>query len=116
MSLGVGSAAPLRGASGFAYDVNVAWYLMPENYYLDADLGVAVTLTDPVECLFLSDDECHEKTKDDREAGLFLGVGAGREWWVSDKWALGAGVRLTGGFSPDATMLNVLLALTATYN
>jgi hypothetical protein len=98
--------------------LGATWYLMPENYYVEADVGFAAILTDEelLECLMLTEEQCEERREREEGPGLLLGVGAGREWWVSDNWGLGVGARVNVGVSRGYSAVDALLTLTATYN
>lgn len=68
-------------AAGFGG--GLTWYFMPVNMYLSGSLGVGSLELDAGNVAVESD------------SGLIADLTLGKEWWVGEKWALGAAVGLT---------------------
>ena len=72
----------------------VSYYFMPANVYVSA----AVALT--------RGSIRNGGQQEDTETGLGLMLGVGKEWWVSDHWALGAGGRFMTSWNKDSSAAN----------
>jgi hypothetical protein len=104
-------AATLNGdvvASGIGG--GFTWYLMPANFYLSASAG------------FGSMEVNFGNLKAETDSGLMLDATLGKEWWVGDKWALGAAFGVQYHSLPDGmidenwTGTTYCLRFTATMN
>ena len=78
LDTGLNDATLALGAVG----LGITYYFMPINLYVSPSIGPAYLVTD--------------LTNDSEATGLGLGIDftVGKEWWVSDRWALG----VAGGF------------------
>lgn len=74
----------------FGFTGNVAYYL-PSNFFVGGGIGLGGISASDVN---KSSDGTYP-TIGSTKPGLFAKVQAGREWWVSDNWALGAAVRVS---------------------
>jgi hypothetical protein len=90
MGFGTDAAYPML-MQGFV-GLTVKWYFMPANVYLGGGLGVATG--GALEFHLFGDDKGH-----DAIAGAGVGVQAqvGKEWWVSERWGVGLGLKATYG-------------------
>ena len=88
----------------------VSYYFMPVNLFITGALSVA--------SLGLES----ERFTSDATGGLTLHLGVGKEWWVSDNWALGVAAELLGGSYPDNDRDDAwragsfIVSFSATYN
>jgi len=74
--------------------VGLTYYWMPHNFYLTGSVGMAnsfLVMRDRM-ASWNNEDRTSETTR-----GVGLSITAGKEWWVSDNWAIG--VALQGEFS-----------------
>lgn len=77
-----GELAGVQGAALNTLGVGATWYLMPGNLYLTGALSmadIAIAL---------------DSQQGGSNVGVGLHLGLGKEWWVSDNWALGVGAEL----------------------
>ncbi len=94
----------------FGLGVNLTYYFMPANVFVSA--------TPSFGRLFLA----RELRAQDTELGFALRLAAGKEWWVSDSWALGLAVEYAYGANaerdggPTWKTNSVGLAFSATYD
>ncbi len=65
------------------YGVGISYYIMPSNIFLSGSFSLSK------DRIKTKDDEAETKTEATTESGLGFYLSAGKEWWVSDKWALG---------------------------
>jgi len=77
----VGTADGDLTAAGFG--AGLTYYVMPANIYLTGTIGSGSLEFDA------------GNLSGETDNGLILGFGIGKEWWVSDGWALGAAFGLT---------------------
>lgn len=68
------------------------WYLMPANFYLSASAGFGSLEVD------------FGNVKAETDTGLMLDATLGKEWWVGNKWALGAAVGVQYHSLPDGVI------------
>lgn len=90
--------------------ITAQYYVSPANVYVGGGIGVA-----PMGASFGAG------TADSvfRSTGLGLHVDVGKEWWVSDRWGVGLGTRVSWahGLAGDrADMVGVSLLVAATFN
>ncbi len=77
-----GELAGVQSAGLNTLGVGATWYLMPGNLYLTGALSmadIAIAL---------------DSQQGGSNVGVGLHLGLGKEWWVSDNWALGVGAEL----------------------
>ncbi len=95
-------------ASGIG--AGLTYYLMPANVYLSASVGVGSMEVD------------FGNMKAETDSGLLLDLSVGKEWWVGEKWGLGAGLGLQYHSFPDGDIdenwsgLTYCLRFSATMN
>ena len=90
-------------------------YYLPENIFFSGSIGVAQ---------FNLQDNTDEgnAVKGSTEKGFGVQVAAGKEWWVSDNWGLGASIAFTYGSAEDqddygdASAYGVNVMFSATFN
>lgn len=91
------------------WGAGLAYYFMPTNAYVSATLAAS----------YLTLDEDGEEVAES-SWGLGASLVAGKEWWVSDNWGLGAAAHLYLGRIPDGgdawTTLAAALVVSATYD
>ncbi|MFC1573396.1 hypothetical protein ACFL6M_07340 [Candidatus Eisenbacteria bacterium] len=93
-----------------AIGAGLTYYLMPSNFYLSGSLGIG-TLT--------IDTALGESSTD---PGLAVDLTVGKEWWVSDRWGLGAAAALSfhsigeEGIAENWTGTGFALRFSATLN
>ena len=67
--------------SAFGFGAGVTYYIMPNNIFISGSiLSIGNTI------------EYENSMKGKSESGFGFFICAGKEWWVSDKWALGGGI------------------------
>lgn len=116
-NVGSGTADGSATVSGFG--VGAAYYVMPVNLFI----GGSALATQ------LSADDNDPSTTDENtsEIGFGVSVMAGKEWWVSDNWGLGAALQFLAatmkdkatantGSKPSWTTVSLGLTLSATFN
>ena len=95
----------------------VAYYFEPSNVYLSGALGLA--MTDGSEDL---DHVSAEVAKHESKPGIGGNLTAGKEWWVSSNWALGAALRASFARTQERTTgypwtyVSAAALFSATYN
>ena len=94
--------------------IGVTYYL-PENIFFSGSIGMAAfNLQDNTD----EDKDIMGQTKN----GIGVQIAAGKEWWVSDNWGLGASVAFTYGAAEDkddlgdASAYAVNVMFSATFN
>jgi hypothetical protein len=114
-NFGSGEADGTVTVGGFG--VGVAYYVMPVNVFLSGSaLATQISSSDD------SGDETGES-----ELGFGLNLAAGKEWWVSDNWGIGASAQFlaarmkdksanVGGSKPTWTSVSFGVLLSATFN
>ncbi len=102
----IGEADSTLTLSGLG--LNITYYLMPANVYLSITPSIT-TLT--------AETDGHEA---DSESGFGLRLALGKEWWVSDNWALGLNGQVAVSRNEDAgenfDTAWVGIAFSATFN
>jgi hypothetical protein len=92
-------------ASNFDFGGGLTYYIMPENIYITGSI-LASRAT-------LEYTGGSETTKSESDPGLGLFFGVGKEWWVSDDWALGAAVFAAFSSVPDKASSDVTISNTS---
>jgi len=115
--LGVKRGSASGSATVVGMGVGAAYYVMPVNVFLSGSaLATQVTL---------SDSDGSEALES--EFGFGLNLAAGKEWWVSDNWGLGASLQFLAasaktkeatvtGQKATWTTISFALLLSATFN
>jgi hypothetical protein len=85
--LDLGKADGDLTATGFGG--GLTYYLMPANVYLTGSIGVGSLEFDA------------GNLSGETDSGLILGFALGKEWWVGDKWGLGAALGVIHHSYPD---------------
>ena len=105
----VGTASGTLSMTGFG--VNLTYYFMPINVYLSVTPSIGVLTAES------------GGTTSETKNGFALRLAAGKEWWVSDNWGLGANVSFAHssnedqGTNPPTWGTNWFgIALSASYN
>ncbi|MEM7447297.1 MAG: hypothetical protein AAF355_03555 [Myxococcota bacterium] len=83
-----GSALPLGSdeevyVSAGGLGIGVTYWMMPKNIFVSGSLGLASARVEATSFTY------------DTDIGLALLASSGKEWWVSDSWALGLAVSYT---------------------
>ena len=68
------------------FGAGISYYFMPSNIFLSGSLTISK------DRIKTKDSEGKTTTEATTESGLGFYLSAGKEWWVSDKWALGCAV------------------------
>ncbi|NOY57383.1 MAG: autotransporter outer membrane beta-barrel domain-containing protein [Calditrichaeota bacterium] len=68
------------------YGVGISYYIMPSNIFLSGSLSLSK------DRIKTKNNESETQTEATTESGLGFYLSAGKEWWVSDKWALGCAI------------------------
>jgi hypothetical protein len=100
------------------YGAGARYYLVPSNFFFGAMVGVG-------KVTFEYDDALGTTRKLDASAGPVLRLTAGKEWWISTNWGLGAAANVifagnkttdVAGNSTSITSSAFNLVVSATYN
>ncbi len=102
---------------GHHLGLGVTYYFMPANIYITGSVGpsfVTMTRNDTF-------DHCDDDMDLDAAIGIGASFGVGREWWISDNWALGVGAKLLYSYTAEDDDLDMhhvggLILFTATYD
>ncbi len=102
----------LGGADATVTDIGIglSHYFTPSNFFIGGAFG------------FYGDDVTAGNTKLESDTGVGLMLTAGKEWWISNNWALGASLFLSGSrinsSADDGTIRNGIagVSFSATYN
>ncbi len=85
-----GSYQPYQEFGTVVIGVGLTYYWMPHNFYLTGSLGMASSF-------LVMRDHIANLSSEDRTSEAIHGVGlsvtAGKEWWVSDNWAVGVAMQ-----------------------
>jgi len=84
------SYQPYEGFGTVVIGVGLTYYWMPHNFYLTGSLGIASSFLVMREYTVGWRDE--DRTSEPIH-GVGLSVTAGKEWWVSDNWAVGVAMQ-----------------------
>lgn len=114
---GFGSGTADGSVTVAGFGAGVAYYVMPVNVFL---MGSALATQ-----ISSSDDSGNESGES--ELGFGINLGAGKEWWVSDNWGIGAALQFlaarmndkgtnVSGSKPAWTTVSIAATLTATFN
>lgn len=93
-----------------AVGAGVTYFIMPANFYLTGTVGFGSLTLDV------------GGVSGDSDTGVVLEFAVGKEWFVSDRWGLGAAVGLMYHSIPDGVLdenwsgLNVPIRFSATFN
>nr|MBC8278674.1 hypothetical protein [FCB group bacterium] len=68
------------------FGVGISYYIMPTNIFLSGSITMSK------DRIKTKNDDDQTETEATTESGLGFYLSAGKEWWVSDKWALGCAV------------------------
>jgi hypothetical protein len=68
------------------FGVGISYYIMPTNFFLSGSITMSK------DRIKTKNDNDQTETEATTESGLGFYLSAGKEWWVSDKWALGCAV------------------------
>jgi hypothetical protein len=86
-----GSYQPYKEFGTVVIGVGLTYYWMPHNFYLTGSLGMASSF-------LVMRDHLADLSDEDRTSeaihGAGLSVTAGKEWWVSDNWAVGVAMQV----------------------
>ena len=98
-----------------------ATYYFPNNIFITASLGISQfhANSDNIATFYATVSTAADT--EDVNAGFGFQVGAGKEWWVSDNWGIGASGALLYGFAYNLgdtkeSSLAITVRITATYN
>ncbi len=99
-------------ADWFTYGLGVTYYVMPLNAYFGGSIGLSA--------LTFELTRGGVTTSTTSGNGVAAQLLAGKEWWVSDEWGLGASLQLTLARIPDSDLVwkagSLALLFSATYN
>jgi len=95
------------------YGVGATYYIYPYNFFVSGSLG-------PVKFGLSDDDDSVIKAAS--EFGFGFQLAAGKEWWISENWGLGASVAVTYGSvdeddeDMEMSAMAINFMITATFN